>query len=235
MKKRKEHLAFDKCVMSIWDMAKYLENVVDDSDPDTDLTQLQHAIQTAEACRKAYPGEEYDWFHLTCFIHDLGKVLVVNDDKLKFKGDPQWASVGDNFIVGCQYSKDNVFYDYFKKNPDYKNPKYNTKHGIYEPHCGLENVYMCWGHDEYMYQIAKQQSNLPEKALYMIRFHSFYPWHSKGAYMHLCTEKDLELLKWVQCFNQFDLYSKNKDCPTIEEVAPYYKKIAKKYFPKDVR
>ena len=38
-----------------------------------------HAIQAAEACRKAYPGDEYDWFHVTCFIHDLGKILLVND------------------------------------------------------------------------------------------------------------------------------------------------------------
>ena len=38
------------------------------------------------------------------------------------------------------------------------------------------------------------------KGLYMIRFHSFYPWHSNGDYMHLCNEKDLRMLPWVQEF-----------------------------------
>ena len=50
--------------------------MVDDSDPDTDLDQLAHALQTGEAARKAFPGEEYDWLHVTGFIHDLGKIMV---------------------------------------------------------------------------------------------------------------------------------------------------------------
>lgn len=42
---------------------------------------------------------------------------------------------------------------YFKENPDDKNPAYNTKNGIYEQGCGLENVVMSWGHDDYMYLV----------------------------------------------------------------------------------
>ena len=33
--------------------------------------------------------------------------------------------------------------------------KYNTKYGVYSKNCGLENVKMSWGHDEYLYQILK--------------------------------------------------------------------------------
>src|SRR5438128_8381948 len=37
-------------------MAEYLNTLVDDSDPDTDLTQIEHLLQTAEAIRKdAHP------------------------------------------------------------------------------------------------------------------------------------------------------------------------------------
>jgi len=230
---RKRHLKFDKCVKTVWEMAEYLEQVTDDSDPDTDLSQLMHAVQTAEACRKAYPDK--DWMHVAAFIHDLGKILLVDDPKLGLSGDPQWAVVGDNYPVGCRFDEANVFHEYFKLNEDWDHPKYSTKFGVYEPHCGLDSVTMSWGHDEYIYQIAKDQSNLPEEALYMLRYHSFYPWHKEGAYMHLCNEHDMEMLKWVQCFNQFDLYSKSDDCPTVEEVAPYYKKIIEKYFPNPVR
>jgi len=235
MKMRDRHLRFDKCVKDVWEMAEYLDQVVDDSDPDTDLTQLQHAVQTAEACRKAYPGEEFDWFHLAAFIHDLGKILAVDDSELRLTADPQWSIVGDTFPVGCKYSDKCVFPKYFQLNEDYLNEKYNTKYGIYEHGCGLDGVTMSWGHDEYIYYIAKHQSTLPEKALYMLRYHSLYPWHKEGAYMHFCNAKDLEMLKWVQCFNQFDLYSKNQDCPDVSEVAGYYKRIIAKYFPKPVR
>lgn len=40
---------------------------------------------------------------------------------------------------------------------------------------------------------------LPQ-AFYMIRFHSFYPWHTGGDYMQLCSEQDLAILPWVQEF-----------------------------------
>jgi inositol oxygenase len=42
---------------------------------------------------------------------------------------------------------------YLKDNPDYNNPAYNTKLGIYSEGCGLENVLMSWGHDDYMYLV----------------------------------------------------------------------------------
>lgn len=42
---------------------------------------------------------------------------------------------------------------FFKENPDYKNPAYSSKYGIYEERCGLDNVAMSWGHDDYMYMV----------------------------------------------------------------------------------
>lgn len=43
---------------------------------------------------------------------------------------------------------------HFKSNPDYNNPAYNTKLGIYSEGCGLDNVMMSWGHDDYMYLVC---------------------------------------------------------------------------------
>jgi len=43
---------------------------------------------------------------------------------------------------------------YFKQNPDYHNPQYNTKYGIYSEGCGLNKITMSWGHDEYMYIVS---------------------------------------------------------------------------------
>ena len=43
---------------------------------------------------------------------------------------------------------------YFKENPDYHNPKFNTNFGVYSEGCGLEKVLMSWGHDDYMYLVS---------------------------------------------------------------------------------
>jgi len=215
--------------LSVWEAAEMLNDIVDESDPDIDLPQIQHLLQTAEAIRKAYPGEEWDWFHLTGFIHDLGKLLL----HPRF-AEPQWATVGDTFPVGCRFHESIVFHETFKGNPDTQNPRYNTENGIYQPGCGLQNVVMSWGHDEYMYQVCKgNNSTLPLPALYMIRFHSFYPWHKHGGYSHLMNNQDVDMLKWVLEFNQFDLYSKDPAPIDIDELRPYYVKIAKKYFPSE--
>lgn len=42
-------------------------------------------------------------------------------------------------------------------------------------------------------------SSCPQ-AFYMIRFHSFYPWHTGGDYRQLCSEQDLAMLPWVREF-----------------------------------
>jgi inositol oxygenase len=36
----------------------------------------------------------------------------------------------------------------FVNNPDSKDVIYSTEYGIYQPHCGLDNVMLSWGHDE---------------------------------------------------------------------------------------
>jgi hypothetical protein len=54
-------------------------------------------------------------------------------------------------IVGLM--KETFVLQYLKDNPDYNNPAYNTKLGIYSEGCGLENVLMSWGHDDYMYLV----------------------------------------------------------------------------------
>jgi len=44
----------------------------------------------------------------------------------------------------------------------------------------------------------QNKSTLPEKALYIIRFHSFYPFHQGGAYKDLMDDMDREMLHWVK-------------------------------------
>ncbi|MHB1936097.1 MAG: inositol oxygenase family protein [Acidobacteriaceae bacterium] len=220
--KEREYLPLSKERKTIWEAAEFLNSLVDDSDPDTDLTQIDHLLQTSEAIRKdGHPR----WFVLTGFIHDLGKVLCLY-------GEPQWAVVGDTFPVGCAYSDKIVFHEYFGANPDSQNPLYRELHGIYEPHCGLDNVHMSWGHDEYIYHVTKNY--LPEPAHYMLRYHSFYAAHQHGAYRHLMSEHDEEMFQWVRKFNPYDLYSKGAEKPNLPEILPYYQDLIAEFFPEKI-
>ncbi|XP_078428940.1 putative inositol oxygenase [Wolffia australiana] len=223
---RNEYGKLDRVEMSVWECCELLDEFVDESDPDLDEPQIEHLLQTAEAIRKDYPDE--DWLHLTGLIHDLGKVLL----HPSFGQLPQWAVVGDTFPVGCAFNKSNVHHKYFKENPDSVEPKYNTKLGIYEEGCGLDKVLLSWGHDDYMYLVAKEnKTTLPSAALFIIRYHSFYPLHRCGAYSFLMNEEDKKNLEWLRIFNTYDLYSKSKVKIDVERVKPYYLSLIEKYFP----
>jgi inositol oxygenase len=89
---------------------------------------------------------------------------------------------------------------------------------MYKPNCGFDNVLMSFGHDEYLYRVLTnhkvrtmrllhvntyvsfQDCKLPPEALYMVRYHSFYPWHSKGDYAHLASDYDKNMLSQLLLF-----------------------------------
>ncbi|MEZ6145846.1 MAG: inositol oxygenase family protein [Planctomycetaceae bacterium] len=219
---RAKYLPLQQQRMGIWEAIEKLNALTDDSDPDTELPQIVHAVQTAEAIRAdGHP----DWFVLTGLIHDLGKVLCLF-------GEPQWAVVGDTFPVGCAFSDKIVLAEFFTDNPDTQFPEYQTTCGIYEEHCGLENVLMSWGHDEYLYHVVKDY--LPIEALVMIRYHSFYPAHREGEYQHLMNAHDQELFDWVRCFNPYDLYTKVDHPPDLDRLLPWYQDLVSRYFPDEL-
>uniref|UniRef100_A0A3Q7IQI7 Inositol oxygenase n=1 Tax=Solanum lycopersicum TaxID=4081 RepID=A0A3Q7IQI7_SOLLC len=208
-KMREEYGKMNKVEMSIWECCELLNEVVDDSDPDLDEPQIEHLLQTAEAIRKDYPNE--DWLHLTGLIHGL------------VEGPSETTS-------------DCLILQQLKGNPDNNNPTYNTKYGVYSEGCGLNNVVMSWGHDDYMYLVAKaNKTTLPSAALFIIRYHSFYPLHKSGAYSHLMNEEDHENLKWLQIFSKYDLYSKSNVRIDVEKVKPYYMSLIEKYFPSKLK
>ena len=245
LKARNEFRSKTRAEMTIWEAMEKLNTLIDESDPDTSLTQIEHLLQAAEAMRK---DGKPRWMQLTGLIHDLGKLLYF------FDAQGQWDVVGDTFPVGCAFD-DKIIYgnQSFEANADYDNEIYRTKNGIYTVGCGLDNVMLSWGHDEYLYHIAKEQSTLPIEALAMIRYHSFYPWHSEGAYRELMDSHDQKMLEAVKAFNPYDLYSKNDDVPKAEELKvcsaftlsfssanannlfqPYYLELIDEFFPQKV-
>jgi inositol oxygenase len=222
LEKKRQYLARDRRRMGIWEAMEFLNTLVDDSDPDTELSQIEHLMQCSEAIRAdGHPR----WMILTGLIHDLGKVLCLF-------GEPQWAVVGDTFPVGCRFSEKIVFPEFFAENPDSQVPEYQTPCGLYAEGCGLDNIHLSWGHDEYLYHVVKDY--LPAEGLAMIRYHSFYPWHREGAYAHLANEHDRRMLEWVRKFNPYDLYSKGHERPDVAALAPYYRDLIGEFFPPEI-
>jgi len=221
--RKAKYLPLDRRRMGIWEAMEFLNTLVDESDPDTDLSQLEHLMQTAEAVRRdAHPR----WFILTGLIHDLGKILCLF-------GEPQWAVVGDTFPVGCAFSDSVVFPEFFELNPDRSVAEYQTPCGIYAEGCGLDAVHLSWGHDEYLYHVVRDY--LPPPALYMIRYHSFYAAHREGAYWHLMNDTDRRMFAAVRAFNPYDLYTKSHERPDVEALAPFYRDLIAEYFPPELR
>ncbi len=212
--------------ISIKQLLLMLDDFVDDSDPDLDLPNSVHAYQTAEKIREKYP-DDYE-MQITGLIHDLGKILY------KF-GEPQHYIVGDTFVLGAKFPKSMVFYNFIKLNPDFDNSNYNTKFGIYKANCGLDELILSYGHDEYLYNILKKNNHkLTDKYLNIIRYHSFYPWHSHNEYRHFMKDSDYEILENVNKFNEFDLYSKENEDFIDEDIKKYYDKLLDIYFPEDL-
>ncbi|KAK1778701.1 hypothetical protein QBC45DRAFT_159163 [Copromyces sp. CBS 386.78] len=212
--------------MTIWEAIECLNSLIDESDPDTELSQIQHLLQSAEAIRR---DGKPRWMQLVGLVHDLGKLMLFFE-----LATGQWDVVGDSFPVGCRFSDKCILAESFGANPDSEHPVYSTEHGIYTPGCGIENLMMSWGHDEYLYQVVKDQSLLPREGLAMIRFHSFYPWHREEAYEWAMKEGDEELRRAVRAFNPYDLYSKSDEPVDVEAVKPYYTELINEFFPQKV-
>ncbi len=222
--KREQYGPLQRDQTTMWEALERLNELVDDSDPDTDLPQIAHALQTAEKMRA---DGRPDWMQLVGLVHDAGKMLCFWDEE-------QWAVVGDTFPVGCRFSETIIYHEYFEANPDTKDPLLSTELGIYEQGCGMDNVLISWGHDEYIYQVMRE-SKLPTEGLAMLRYHSFYPWHREGAYRQLMDASDENKLYWVKEFNGYDLYSKSDGVPDVQELKPYYLGLIEKYLPATIR
>ena len=215
--------------MTLWEAMGHLNDLIDVSDPDLDLPNVQHLIQSAEAIRE---DNRPDWMQLVGLIHDLGKVMFLwGSDEDGTSQDEQWGMVGDVFVVGCALPATCVYPEFNELNPDMHKPEYNTELGIYKAGCGLDQLTLAWGHDEYLFRVLSnhRDNKIPEAGMAMIRYHSFYPWHSGGSYSRLLNEKDAQYLEWIRDFNKYDLYTKSQKIYDLEEVKEYYDPIVRKY------
>ena len=216
---------------SIKGILNELNKFVDPSDPDVNEDNIYHAYETAEMIRKDYPLDLE--LQITGLIHDLGKRIYT----FCYFYDKSWSVVGDTYPVGCKFSNKIICSKFFKDSPEKKKKKLNTKYGIYNKNCGISNLNMSYGHDEYLYRVLKSQEtnhNLSRDMMNIIRFHSFYAWHTDGEYKYFESIDDEKLLQNIKKFNKYDLYSKKEKIEITDKVKKYYDVLLNYYFPENL-
>jgi len=264
LSEKEKHSTYPFIEKDIWEVIKKLDEIIDESDPDHTDPQSIHSYQTAcflekqlqknpkirtlftdeswnclpKKIKKLY-GEDktildyyyyinsWDWLPLIGFIHDLGKVLVLAE----WCNYPQWSVVGDTFPVGVALSSQVVYSETC--------PHLQNIDSIYTKFCGFKNMHLSYGHDEYMATVLERNENdLPEEAIYIIRFHSFYPWHTPRykdkmrGYARFASWQDWEMLPLLKLFQSADLYSKvpNEKIPSFDEIYDKFDGIIRTFF-----
>ena len=196
---RRKYAALRGFPMTMPEGLRLLGAVIDNSDPDTSLPNIEHAYQAARAARRLRPDDAM--FQVATLIHDVGKIVTLFDEV------PDWATVGDTFVVGEALPRTAPFHQLAPPRVVAPLPGGGGDAGG-----GLANALVSWGHDEYMFQVLRQNSAahaLPPRYWNAIRFHSLYAWHTHGYYRHLMSPADHATLRDVQALNACDLYSKD--------------------------
>lgn len=244
---------------SLFQILDKLNCVYDESDPDTREAQSIHGYQTGERIRKMYfkadkfqdfyieevfrddcsqmidsmpkqfqgqtfrelyPEFDFDCLPLIGLIHDFGKVLMLPE----FGGLPQHFVVGDTYPIGIKPDVNMPFYELAQQYLEVS-PEQNFIQGF-------DNLTFSYSHDWYLAQILKHQSKLPGEALYIIKYHSFYPWvapHAERGYQKFASDYDWKMLPLLKLFQRADLYSKEETPPDIENIKSYYTDLIDRY------
>jgi inositol oxygenase len=234
-KQAASYCKLDKAEMDVWqalgmlgELREYESALYDTPDLDPGMPLVEHAFQTAEACRLAYP--EHDWLHLVGLLHSLGKLL----GHRKVAVEPQWAICGEAFPVGCKFDPAISFSHFFGANPDRRSRTFNTPTGMYRPGGGLASVYMAWSYSEYLYMLLLMNgTKLPPEALFIIRYHKFLSLDVSHNYQALMGPSDRAMLPWLARFRQLSAY-RRIDLPGALRGADfknYYSALLHKYIP----
>lgn len=135
--------------------------------------------------------------------HELGCIAKVIDARTSIESEDEydWTLASRSRIVGSA-SPDRVSFAEFKYlNADEFELKTKPE-GIYEPHCGLENVVMAWTGPEYIYHMLKHNDALiPDEGLAMLRYFSLGDWHTHHEYQHVTNEDDEDVKAFVADFD----------------------------------
>lgn len=180
---------------------------------------------------------EYDLILLynSC-SHELGVVVNRIDSRTAIESEDgyDWSRASRSHVIGCGAPDRASFAEFRYLNADARDDV--GPQGIYDPHCGLENVMLAWTGPEYLFHMLKHNNALvPNEGLYMLRYFTLGDWHTHNEYSHLANEDDEDLKSFVAEFDTLRRVAR-KEC--VEDIPnekydklwdDHYQQIADKY------
>lgn len=157
------------------------------------------AFECAECVRsQGHP----DWVQLVALLYHLGRVRPLLERTKKDDGDDDeydWSIASRARVLGCPVPEQASYGEFRSLRPT-EDAKYESSMdmGMYEPHCGLENVELTWTGPEYMYHmLPRNDIAIPEEGLAMLRLASLSDWHTRNAYTDLESAQDAQVKSLV--------------------------------------
>jgi inositol oxygenase len=173
--------------------------------------------------------------------HGLGSVLNLVDQETATEAEQEcydWTICTHSRILGCKAPQNSTLSEFRCLNPDEADERYSSETGVYDAHCGLENVMLLWIGSEYMHGMLKHNEvELPDEAFAVLRLFALKDWHTKQYHKILANENDIDSLPFVKDFNDLRqdarkiMYASaeltDNECDALWN--SYYARIAKKY------
>eukprot|EP00980_Cylindrotheca_fusiformis_P001562 scaffold358_cov109-Cylindrotheca_fusiformis.AAC.1 len=237
--KRTRYLKFSICRMSLKNALDLVRAIPGDIFCTGSCPSLRSLLYfTSELARsRGLP----DWFQLIALIHGLGSALKLVDKETASDADQErydWTICTDSRILGCKAPENATMSEFRCLNADEENEKYSSETGVYETHCGLENVLLLWIGSEYIQWMLKHNAvELPDEAFAVLRRFALNDWHTKQYHKSLTNEYDYDALPFVQDFNDLrrEANSMLRSCNELTDQEcdnlwdSHYARIAKKY------
>ena len=219
--------------------ARSSDDTLSDSQNDSSPSLRTLCFCMAEVARKdGLP----DWFQFIALIHELGEAVKIFDPSRTGQMAEMvfdWTKSSRSRVVGCKVPEKATFREFRHLNTDEDDLRYNSDIGVYQEHCGLENVFLMWSGCEYMYNLLRHNNvSLPEEAFAILRYYPLGDWHEHHKYSSITNDADEDMLPFVQEFDALRRKVRIKcvDCGgdlTEDEISflwdSHYAKIATKY------
>ena len=147
-----------------------------------------------------------DWVQLIALFHGVGeavKILDPGQTGATAESFYDWTISSKSRIVGCKIPRRAISYfgEFRHLNADENDPRFNSDTGVYQAHCGLENVLLIWSGCEYVYHLLRHNhATLPEEAYAMLRYFLLFDWHEHQEYSSLTNDVDDDMLLFIQEF-----------------------------------
>eukprot|EP01083_Nonionella_stella_P048668 129974_1 len=144
-----------------------------------------------------------DWLQLIALFHELGAAVKVLDTHTGNQVELyDWTISSRSRVVGCKVPQRATFGEFHHLNTDEDDSRYNTDTGIYQEHCGLDNVFLQWTGSEYMYYLLKHNNtSLPKEALACLRYNLLGDFHEHNENNTIANKDDEDMLPFIKEFD----------------------------------